>query len=170
MMALWDHYWPAIIAAIVVGLIAGVIAFRSAVRKKRTITLLVGIAAVLGLGAMWHGPGGAGEFFAYEVEDRAATTLSYYEMTQVQAKLQRDPLTRTLVLSGPADDFQRDELVRIMDELPGVAKARWVNSRPASVLPLLAEAGLAALVGFGLGLLLAYLIELRRRSRAEWSW
>ena len=32
-------------------------------------------------------------------------------------------------------------------------------------LPLLAEAELLALLGFGLGLLLTYLLELRRRAR-----
>lgn len=32
-------------------------------------------------------------------------------------------------------------------------------------MPLLAEASLLAIVGFGLGLLLTYLLELRRRSR-----
>jgi len=35
---------------------------------------------------------------------------------------------------------------------------------------LLAEVELAALISFGLGLLLAYLIELRRRYNAQWSW
>ncbi len=171
MMALWDHYWPAIMAAMLVGLIAGVIAFRAPAREnRRTTALLAGIVAVLALGALWHGPAGAATRFARSVESGSRATLDAFEMTQVQARLERKPLTRVLVLSGPADDFQRRELVRIMSELPGVAKVRWANSRPAFVLPLLAEAGLAALVGFGLGLLLAYLIELRRRARAEWSW
>jgi hypothetical protein len=38
------------------------------------------------------------------------------------------------------------------------------------MLPLLVEAELAALISFGIGLVLAYLLELRRRSRAQWSW
>ena len=33
-----------------------------------------------------------------------------------------------------------------------------------------AEVELAALISFGLGLLLAYLLELRRRYNAQWSW
>lgn len=32
-------------------------------------------------------------------------------------------------------------------------------------MPLIAEAALLGIVGFGLGLLLTYLLELRRRSR-----
>ena len=171
MNALWDHYWPAITVALVLGVIAGAIAFRAPTRKKRrTIVLAAGVAAAVGATALWHGPGGAAELFAYELEDRAHTTLSYYEMSQVDARLDRDPLKRSLTLSGAADDFQRSELVRILDELPGVTKVRWADERPASTLPLLAEAELAALVGFGLGLLLAYLFEMRRRSRAQWSW
>jgi hypothetical protein len=43
----------------------------------------------------------------------------------VQAKLQRGPLSRRLILSGPADDFQRSELLRILDETPGVLDVRW---------------------------------------------
>jgi hypothetical protein len=36
--------------------------------------------------------------------------------------------------------------------------------------PLIAEGGLIALLGFLVGLLLAYLVELRRRYNAQWSW
>ena len=37
-------------------------------------------------------------------------------------------------------------------------------------MPLIAEAMFLSLVGFSVGLLLAYLVELRRRSRADWRW
>ena len=37
-------------------------------------------------------------------------------------------------------------------------------------MPLLVEAELVTLVGFGLGLLVAYLVELRRRANADWRW
>ena len=91
-------------------------------------------------------------------------------MEPVRAVVERRPLSRTLVLSGPADNFQRGELVRILNEVPGVARVRWAKSSPGSTLPMLLEVELAALLSFGLGLLLAYLIELRRRSNAQWSW
>ena len=91
-------------------------------------------------------------------------------MTQVQGQIERGPIKRTLVLSGPADDFQRGELIRIMDDVPGVANVRWANMQQPFALPLFAEAELAGLICFGLGLLLAYLLELRRRYRAQWSW
>ena len=171
MIALWDHYWPAITAALVIGAIAGALAFRAPIRRqRRAVAIAAGIAAVLAIVALWHGPAGASHRFASPVERQARETLVAFEMTQVRAQLERGPLTRTLVLAGPADAFQRRELVRILDEVPGVSSVRWTDSRRGWTLPLPAEAALAALVGFGLGLLLSYLIELRRRSRAQWSW
>ena len=43
----------------------------------------------------------------------------------IQAKMQRAPLARRLILSGPVDSFQRAELVRILDDIPGVLEVRW---------------------------------------------
>lgn len=90
-----------------------------------TRIFLVGIAAVLGSTALWHGPLGAGDRMAQRAELIARRTLDHYELPMIQARLQRQPLTRRLMLSGPADDFQRAELVRILDEIPGVIKVRW---------------------------------------------
>jgi len=92
---------------------------------NRRQILLVGIAAVLGFSALWHGPLGAGERLTQRIETTARRTLDYYELPMVQAHLQRSPLTRRLILSGPADDFQRTELMRILDQIPGVLEVRW---------------------------------------------
>ncbi len=89
------------------------------------IIFATGIAATLGFGALWHGPLGAGEAFAVRADSLARATLDHYEMTAVSARLERAPLSRTIILSGPADSFQRGELVRIMREIPGVAAVRW---------------------------------------------
>lgn len=165
---LWDQFWPAVTAAVVIGVIAGTYAFRLK-RPKRDywLGLAGGIVATLLAAFLWVGPAGAGERFATAVEAEAQQVLVNYEMTQDRARVQRDPLARTVLLSGPADDFQRGELARIMEVVPGVANATWGKS---AGLPLIVEVELAALVSFSLGLLLAYLLELRRRSRAQWSW
>ena len=92
--------------------------------NRRTI-LLLGLAATIGFAGLWHGPLGAGERLASDVETTARRTLDYYELPMIQAKLQRGPLSRRLVLSGPADNFQRAELVRILDDIPGVLEVRW---------------------------------------------
>lgn len=91
---------------------------------RRTI-LLLGFVACVGFNALWHGPLGAGERLARLSETSARRTLDYYEMPMIQAELQRGPLSRRLVLSGPADGFQRSELVRILDQTPGVLEVRW---------------------------------------------
>jgi len=85
----------------------------------------------------------------------------------VEAQLHRAPLSRRLLLSGPADDFQRSELVRIMSDVPGVGRATWDQS---SGIPLMVESAALSLLGFLGGLLLAYLVELRRRYNAQWRW
>ena len=166
MNLLWDLYWPMLTAALIIGVIAGAVAFR---KRKRSLAL-AGIGAALILGWAWHDPAGAGEKFASSVERQTRQVLVDFEMAQVRARIERNPLRRTLVLSGPADDFQRGELVRILDDVPGILNVHWSNSPARSALPILLEVELAALVSFGLGLLLSYLLELRRRSNAQWRW
>lgn len=92
--------------------------------NRRTI-FLTGLAAVVGFTALWHGPLGASERLADQAEANARRMLDYYELPMIQAHMQRGPLARRLILSGPADDFQRAELVRILDETPGVLDVRW---------------------------------------------
>jgi hypothetical protein len=94
--------------------------------------------------------------------------LDYYEMTQVTAHLHRAPLTRRLILAGPVDDFQRSELIRMMGELPGVSRAGWSGNDEG--VPLIAESLAVMLAGFLAGLLVAYVIDLRRRYNLQWNW
>ncbi len=133
---------------------------------NRLMIFALGIVATLAAAALWQGPAGAGERMAWRGEQLARRTLDHYEMTGVQARFERGPLTRRLLLSGTADEFQRGELVRIMPGIPGVAEARWRDAASRTlVLPLMIEAMLLALAGFSLGLLIAYLFELRRRAK-----
>ena len=92
---------------------------------NRAATFIAGVAATLAFGALWHGPLGAGDRFATRADKIARATLDYYELPVVSARLERGPLTRRIILSGPADPFQRSELVRIMGQVPGVTDARW---------------------------------------------
>jgi hypothetical protein len=160
----WDYFWPAVGAGLLIGTLAGLFAFR---RTRQLIPIALAAALTLVAAALWHGPLGAGDRFAAKVERNAHQALVYYEMTSVNARLRRDPLTRTLALTGQADDFQRGELVRVLSQLPGVNNVTWSRARG---LPLIVEGALAALAGFLLGLALAYLVELRRRHNAQWKW
>ena len=92
---------------------------------NRVSTLSVGALGVVALTWLWHSPMGVGERFATDVEARARTQLDHDEMVRVQARFERGPLTRRLILSGPADDFQRAEIKRRMELLPGVGEATW---------------------------------------------
>jgi hypothetical protein len=161
----WSYFWPALGAGIVVGIIAGAIGFRR--RKNRNLALVIGACVSIGLAALWHGPLGAADRFAAQVERSVRGTLVYNEIPEVTGNLHHGPLTRRVNLSGPADDFQRSELVRIIGNVPGVSTATWTSS---GGVPLIVEASAAAVLGFLFGLLLAYLVELRRRYNAQWNW
>ena len=91
----------------------------------RNSKLLIGAAASVGVAALFHWPLGAAATLEADVERAARAELDRNEMTQVQARLKERPLSRTLVLSGPADDFQRSELIRVLGEIPGVAAVEW---------------------------------------------
>jgi len=164
--AFWSYFWPPFGLGLLAGVIFGAFAFRR--RRKRGLTLALGFAASVLVAAIWHGPGGGADRFSGKVERDVHELLVHYEMTQVTAHLHHGPLTRRVLLSGPADDFQRSELVRLMDEIPGVGSARW--SPDGGGIPLIVEGAAVSLVGFLLGLLLAYLVELRRRYNAQWNW
>lgn len=91
----------------------------------RNALLLTGAVATLAVAELYHGPLGASDRLEQRIERQARAELDRNEMTQVRAELKSRPLSRTLVLSGPADDFQRGELVRVMGELPGVDRVEW---------------------------------------------
>ena len=95
---------------------------------NRTTILALGILAVIAVTWIWHGPLGTGERFAGEVNGRARAMLDHYEMTHIEARMERDPLIRRVILSGPADDFQRREIKRMVEAQPGVGEAAWSPS------------------------------------------
>jgi len=166
MNALWTYLWPIIAAGMVIGAIAGTVAFRRPAKRK--MVMAYGIGAAIAAVALWHWPLGGADQFSGRIERGARQARDYYEMTQVTAHLQRGPLSRRLILTGPADDFQHSELVRLLDQLPGVSSVSWAGGRGG--VPLIAEAALMAIVGFLVGLGLAYLFELHRRYNAQWKW
>ena len=164
MNAFWAYFWPPFCVGLVLAVIAGAIGFRRANRNW----IFAG-AAVLSIAAaaLWHGPLGAADRFAATVDRSVRATLVAEYIPEVSGHLHRGPLTRTVLLSGPADDFQRSQLVDFIGEVPGVESATWSND---SGIPLIVEGAIAAILGFLLGLVLAYLRELRRRYNAQWNW
>lgn len=169
MTPLFDYLWPCLVLGVLVGVGAGFPIWRRrfAGRPSALAFLASGIGALAAM-LLWSGPLGGADRFIGAVEPPIRQMLVEYEMTQVSAELRRAPLRRQIVYTGPADELQRSELVRMAEEAPGVSSATW-NLRVGE-LPILVEAGAAALFGLLIGLLIAYLLEVRRRNNREWSW
>lgn len=169
MNPLLEYFWPSFAAGVVIGAIFLTLIFRRKLEGWRKWLLVDGaiVAAIL-CSLLWSGPLGGGRRFIDSVEPLARKALDYYEMTQVSGRLGHAPLTRQLILEGPADDFQRSELVRLMSQLPGVSNATWQGGNGA--WPIILEGAVVALAGLLLGALLAFLFERHRRYNAQWSW
>lgn len=175
MNAFWAFFWPILGFGLVAGVIAGLVGFRRRpkmlladyLRRRTRVPIAGGVLCVLAA-LLWTGPLGGADRLVGEVDREVHQSLVENEMTMMQAHLHRGPLTRDLALSGPADDFQRGALAEALEALPGVHDASWGNA--GGGVPLVLEAAIAALLGYAIGLVIAYIVELRRRYSAEWSW
>ena len=137
------------------------------------VKVLFGLAAALAAGWLWHGPLGQGRALVADLEARARVAVAQAELPGVEVRLARDPLSRAAVLSGPANDLQREGLGSqkgvsdYVREVEGISGVRWADEPAAGrTLPLLVETlvlnALAFLLGFGLGRL--FLGRRRRES------
>ena len=127
------------------------------------VKILIGLAAALLMGWLWHGPGGQGAALVDGLERAASANAANAELSGIQVRLPRDPLGRSAVISGQANDLQREGLgsqMGVMDYVrntPGIAGVRWDDEAASFALPLLAEllilVGLAYFAGLGLGAL-----------------
>jgi hypothetical protein len=102
------------------------------------VKFLIGLAAVVAMGWIHHGPLGNGEAFLRKIETEAQTAVARTEVP-VEVRMQRDPMARVAILSGQADEFQREgqgslkgvnDLVR---ETEGVADMRWSDAPAPAV-------------------------------------
>ena len=184
MNAWWGYFLPPLSAGMAFGVIAGAAAFRVKIvrpkerprepdlieqpRQRRLTFLAAGAALSILAAALWHGPLGAADRFAARIERSAREVLAAnYAPGGVNVHIQRGPLTRQLMLSGPSNDFQQAEAARLLRLIPGVSDASWT---PSAGIPLIVEGAIVAILGFLFGLLLAYLAELRRRHNSQWTW
>lgn len=164
MNAFWSYFWPAFAAGLLIAVIAASIGFR---RNRLRRSLVIGAVLSIAAAALWHGPLGGADRFATRIDRIVQKTFVFYDIPQAHGHLQHGPLTRQVFLSGQADDFQRSELVRLMKAIPGVSNASWT---PSVGVPLIIQGIIAALIGFLVGLLIARIVESRRRYNAEFNW
>jgi hypothetical protein len=93
--------------------------------------LLIGLAAAWLAAFIHYWPMGGGEAFIQTIERPATTRVAFSRIPGVDVRMQRDPLARVAIFSGPADRFQKEGLNdypglndRIL-AIPGVAGFRW---------------------------------------------
>jgi hypothetical protein len=98
--------------------------------KRSSRMVLLGALATIAVAELFHGPLGAAAELEGRIERRARNALNYYELSEVSARLDEKPLSRRLILQGPADDFQRRALVELLGQLPGVNEVRWEPGSP----------------------------------------
>lgn len=97
------------------------------------LKFLIGLAAVLLMGWIYHGPLGNGEKLIDRLEAEARAAVAKGEVPGVEVRLGRDPLSRTATLSGPANDYQREGMGQFPGlndrvlEVEGISGVEWAN-------------------------------------------
>ena len=118
---------------------------------------LIGLAAAILIGWIFHAPLGLGESFVGGLEAQARAAVS--EVAGVEARLGRDPLSRNVTLSGPADQFQRQGMGQFpgLDDrigaIEGISGSQWTDQgSPRRGIPLLIESLIAILLAYLVGI------------------
>ncbi len=97
------------------------------------IKFLIGLFAVLLMGWLHHGPLGRGEALLSGLEARARAAAAEGEVPGIDVRMQRDPMARVAVLSGPANDFQREGMGQFpglndrVSAVEGISRVEWAN-------------------------------------------
>ena len=126
---------------------------------------LIGLAAVLIMGFVWHGPLGNGARMIDALEAQARAAAAEAELPGISVEMARDPLARSAVISGQANDLQREGLgetgMGVKDyvrQVEGLSSIRWSDETDAGGLPLLAETLILIALAFLIGLAAAWLL------------
>lgn len=115
----------------------------------KLLKILTGFAAALAAGGIAHGPLGLGETFVDRLDRDLQSVLANVAVPGVTGTVQREPLARTALLSGPADCFQRKGDASFGDgregtlpgldrralTVPGMGRVAWTNPPPEGACP-----------------------------------
>ena len=135
--------------------------------------ILAGLAAVLVMAWLYHGPFGLGATYIDRAESEARRVVADTEIPGIEVRLGRDPLSRLATLSGPADRFQREgqgELKGLNDlvaEVDGVSSVQWADEgEPRRGTPLILEALIGMIGAYLVGLFLGWLVFSRPKKQS----
>lgn len=134
------------------------------------VKFLIGLIAVALMTWVSHGPLGNGERLIDDLERRARATVAETQLPGIDVRLGRDPLSRVATLSGTADSFQREgqgSLKGINDrvaQVPGISGITWTDEPSEErMIPLLAESLALTILGYLVGLAIAWVFWGRKR-------
>ncbi|HEY0114397.1 MAG TPA: hypothetical protein VGB54_01625 [Allosphingosinicella sp.] len=105
-------------------------------RVPNAVKFLIGLAAALVVGWVSHGPMGRGELLVARLESGLDAVMRRANVPGVSWRMQREPLARTAILSGPADRFQREGQGSLPGidgrvlAVPGMGRVEWTNPPP----------------------------------------
>jgi hypothetical protein len=137
------------------------------------VKLLIGLAAILLMGWVWHGPAGRGEAFAASLEAEARDAVASVGLPGISVRIARDPIRRVAIMSGPADAIQREGmgsemgLADYVRAVPGIAAVHWTDEPGGpGGLPMLVETWLWLVLAYALGLGLGAILFGRRKRQS----
>ena len=140
---------------------------------SKSVKVAIGLLVVLLMGWIYHGPFGGGAGFANRLEAQAQAAVAQAQLPGIEAKVMRDPIARIAVLSGTANDLQREGLGSqwgindYVRAVPGMSGVRWESdSNPSRIMPLLLETELLVLIAYLIGLGLGRLLFGRRKRQS----
>ena len=104
---------------------------------SRMFKFLIGLAAALVVAMIAYWPVGMGTAFINRLETGANQMVARADVRGVTVQMQRAPLARTALLSGPANQFQREGMGslpginRRVLAVPGMSRVEWTNPPPS---------------------------------------
>lgn len=157
---------------------------------SRWFKLLIGLLATIAVGWAYYGPIGQGETYVNLLQQRADFVLRLSDVPNIQARISRAPLSRTVFLCGHTIDFQRNGTTGFAgtgNDLPGldgrmlqvggISAVVWDPPAPtpdgdtppcrpggpnaAGGTPLLVELLILAILAWGIGLGLGWVFRRR---------
>ena len=103
----------------------------------RMSKFLIGLAASLVVALLVYWPLGMGEAFVDRLDEGAHIMIARADVAGVTVRMQRAPLARKALLSGPANQFQREGMgslpginQRVL-AVPGMSRVEWTNPPPS---------------------------------------